>query len=80
MKNVSVLLNIEKNSSLDVLFITAQIANTWTISSLSTKSVTEVEDFSIILEDERMNCVKNPFLSFISNILHEFLTKCSGIL
>lgn len=83
MKNGSVLLNTEKNSSLNVLFITVQIVNTWTVSSLSTKSeysVTEVGDFLIILEDEKMNCVKNSFLSFTTNILHEFLTKCSRIL
>lgn len=83
MKNGSVLLNTEKNSSLNVLFITVQIANTWTVSSLTTKNeypVREMGDLLVILEDERMNCVENSFLSFTTNILHEFLIKCSRIL
>lgn len=83
MKNGSVLLNTEKNSSLNVLFITVQIANTWTVSSLTTKNeypVREMGDLLVILEDERMNCVENSFLSFTTNILHEFLIKCARIL
>lgn len=36
--------------------------------------MTEERDFLMTLEDERMNCVKNYFLSFTTNLLHEFLT------